>query len=122
MRKLPFLLPSLLALLLSLPLTAAAEEEPNGEEAAPEIPAPVIQPVSEIGRFRLFDGQYAVTSLKGAELPERNLFRIDTVSGIVWVGKQVQYVDRKSGKVIQQRYWEPFEQYLEGQAHTVAER
>ncbi|MBT0663899.1 hypothetical protein KI809_06245 [Geobacter pelophilus] len=121
MRKLPFLLPSVLALLLSLPLAVAAEDEPQPEAQSLESQA-VVQPVSEVGRYQLFDSQFSVASLKGPELSEKNLFRIDTVTGTVWIGKQAQYIDRKSGKVIQQRYWEPFEQYLEGQAPAPAGR
>lgn len=79
-------------------------------------------PPIEVGRYQLFDGQYAVTSLKGPETAEKHLFKLDSVTGTVWVGKQIQYLDRKSGRVIQQRYWEPFEQYLEGQAAQPAGR
>lgn len=82
-----------------------------------DLPVPAVaepQPTVEIGRYQLFDGQYSVTSLKGPEVADRHLFRLDTVTGMVWIGKQVQYVDKRSGKVLQQRYWEPFEQYLEG--------
>ena len=109
MKPFPILSASLLVLALALPAIAeefAPQESPP--EASPELLAP-----TETGRYQLFDGQYAVLGLKGGELPERHLMKIDTVTGQVWVGKQIQYLDRK-GKVIQQRYWEPFEQYIEG--------
>ncbi len=90
-------------------MLASAAEEELLTEAAPAN-------VSEIGRYRLFDGQFAVTTLKGPDSAERHLFRIDTVTGNVWIGKQIQYVDKKSGRMVQQRYWELFEQYIEGPA------
>jgi hypothetical protein len=110
MRNIHRILPPILVLLLALPFIAAAE---NGaeDEVTPE-QRDVYQPASEVGRYRLFDGQLVVGSLKGPEVAERQLMKIDTVTGQVWIGKQVQYVDRR-GKVVQQRYWEPFEQYLE---------
>ena len=107
---------SCVAVALSVAVLSFAQDDLE-EPAATIVSA--AQPASDVGRFQLFDGQYAVTSLKGPEVAERHLFRMDTVTGMVWVGKQVQYVDRKSGKVVQQRYWEPFEQYLEGQQVTV---
>lgn len=104
-------LPILCALLLvASPVLAV-------DELAPP-PAPVSQTVvtaSEIGRFQLFESQFAVGTVKGPENAEKNLLKIDTATGEVWIGKQTQYMDKKSGKLIQQRYWEPFEHYLEAQ-------
>ncbi len=87
------------------------------DELAPS-PAALYQPVitaSEIGRYQLFESQFAVGTVKGPENAEKNLLKIDTATGEVWIGKQTQYMDKKSGKLIQQRYWEPFEHYLEAQ-------
>ena len=99
---------------------ASAQDETDMEQAATILSS--APPPIEVGRYQLFDGQYSVTSLKGPESAEKHLFRLDTVTGTVWIGKQVQYLDKRSGKVIQQRYWEPFEQYLEGQAPQQAGR
>ena len=118
MTRFPLLLPSILALLLALPSVSAAEDEQQPEELLP-LPQ-TIQPVSEVGRYGLFDGQLVVVSLKGPDVVERHLMKIDTVTGQTWIGKQVQYVDRK-GKVVQHRYWEPFEQYIEGAAPPAAQ-
>lgn len=119
MRIVSFLLPSILLLSTVLP-AIAAEAEPTQEELLPEPPA-LVQPASDVGRYRLFEGQLNVVSLKGPDLPERNLLKIDTVTGHAWIGKQVQYLDKK-GKVIQQRYWEPFELYLESPPPAVQGR
>lgn len=70
-------------------------------------------PHPDIGRFQIMEGQFSVSTTRGNEQPERQLFRIDTATGEVWIGKQIQYVDKKSGRIVQQRYWEPFEHYLE---------
>jgi len=70
-------------------------------------------PFGEIGRYQLFEGQFAVISPKEPERAEKHLYRVDTATGKVWIGKQVQYLDKKTGRQVQQRYWEPFEQYLE---------
>lgn len=102
-----------LAVIASVVPFAAAQDEADTEQAATILSS--APPPIEVGRYQLFDGQYSVTSLKGPETAEKHLFKLDTVTGTVWIGKQVQYQDRRSGKVIQQRYWEPFEQYLEGQ-------
>lgn len=66
---------------------------------------------SEVGRFQLFMGEYSIRLPNGESL-ERNIFRLDTVTGDVWIGKQTQYTDKKTGKQVLQRYWEPFEQYV----------
>ncbi len=65
----------------------------------------------DVGRYQLFIGEYNIRLPNGESL-ERNLFRIDTVSGEVWIGKQAQYTDKQTGKQVLQRYWEPFEQYV----------
>lgn len=114
MRTVSCLFTLLLLLSFTLPAGAgAAETEQVPEELVSET-AGVAQPISEVGRYRLFDGQLNVVTLKGPDLPERHLLKIDTVTGQTWIGKQVQYLDKK-GKVVQQRYWELFEQYIEGQ-------
>jgi hypothetical protein len=103
--------PRLLALTFPLLLLATALPASAADET--DTDAPYTAALPETGRYRLFDGQFSASSYKGPDSFERHLFKLDTVSGQVWIGKQVQYVDRKSGRVIQQRYWEPFEQYLE---------
>ncbi len=109
MQKVRLIISTLFALSMFTALPAAANEEETFADAAPT-------PVSEVGRYRFFDGQFAVTTLKGPDIAERHLFRIDSVTGTVWIGKQIQYIDKKSGRVVQQRYWELFEQYIEGPA------
>ena len=114
---------ALLALSLSVAMPVSAADDAAPQEAAPVTteespsviappPAPVPLPVSDVGRYRLFDGQYAASAITGEQTSERHLFKIDSVTGSVWVGRQVQFVDKKSGRLVQQRYWEPFEQYL----------
>jgi len=116
--RLPFIL-ALLALFLLLRMSAIAADEAAPEESTQSaeaalvaVPPPAPVPVIELGRYRLFDGQYAASSLSGEQTSERHLFKLDSVTGSVWIGRQVQFVDRKSGRLVQQRYWEPFEQYL----------
>jgi len=67
--------------------------------------------VDDVGRYQLFIGEYNIRLPNGENL-ERNLFRIDTLTGDVWIGKQTQYTDKQTGKQVLQRYWEPFEQYV----------
>ena len=122
--RLSFIL-ALLALFLLPCLAATAADEAAPQETVPletattpadtplvAVPPPAPAPVIELGRYRLFDGQYAASSLSGEQTSERHLFKLDSVTGSVWIGRQVQFVDRKSGRLVQQRYWEPFEQYL----------
>ena len=106
-----------LSLIPAIPAIAADETVP--EDSAPSAEAPLVAvpppapaPVNESGRYRLFDGQYAASSLSGEQTSERHLFKLDSVTGNVWIGRQVQFIDKKSGRLVQQRYWEPFEQYL----------
>ena len=66
---------------------------------------------SDIGRYQLFMADLN-TSLRASETPERTLFRLDSLTGTVWIARQVQYLDKKTGKQVLQRYWEPFEQYV----------
>lgn len=96
-----------LILMLSVLLpfsTALALEEASGVSPAP---------AAEVGRYQLFESQFFVTTVNGPQTPEKHMLRIDTATGEVWIGKQTQYMDKKSGKLVQQRYWEPFEHYLE---------
>lgn len=112
-------IPALLALFLcTAPSLVAAEEAapeggtPSAETSLVPIPTPAPVPVSDVGRYHLLEGQYMASSLSGEQTAERHLFKLDSVTGSVWVGRQVQFVDKKSGRLVQQRYWEPFEQYL----------
>ncbi len=116
--RLPFIL-ALLAFSLFPGMSAVAADEAAPEGTTPSADAPLVAvpppapaPVSEVGRYRLLDGQYAASSLSGEQTTDRHLFKLDSVTGSVWIGRQVQFVDKKSGRLVQQRYWEPFEQYL----------
>ncbi|TWJ17994.1 hypothetical protein [Geobacter argillaceus] len=116
--RLSFIL-ALLALFLLPCVSAVAADEAAPDSStqsaeAPQVavPPPAPAPVIELGRYRLFDGQYATSAVSGEQTSERHLFKLDSVTGNVWIGRQVQFVDRKSGRLVQQRYWEPFEQYL----------
>lgn len=111
---------SCMAVIMFVAPFSFAQDENDTDQASTILSS--APPPIEVGRYQLFDGQYAVTSIKGPETAEKHLFKLDTVTGAVWIGKQIQYVDRKSGRVIQQRYWEPFEQYLEGQPAQPAGR
>ncbi len=106
--------PALLALFFcAAPSFAAEEPAPEGSTPPAEIsPVPAPAPPPEIGRYRLLEGQFAASSLGGEQTSERHLFKLDTVTGSVWIGRQLQFVDKKTGRMVQQRYWEPFEQYL----------
>ena len=113
------ILPALLLVFMVAASAAAAEVDLITAELLAE-PQSELQPASGTGRFLLYDAQLPVTGLKGPEAAERHLLKIDTVTGQTWIGKQVQYLDKK-GKVVLQRYWEPFEQYLEAPAPPAAQ-
>lgn len=116
--RMPLLFPTLiLAVSLTFPPVASSEETRSEEMMTDTQTDP--PPVSDVGRYRLFDGQLIVANPKGPDTSERHLLKIDTVTGQTWVGRQVQYLDKK-GKVVQQRYWEPFEQYLEAPVSPAA--
>lgn len=102
-------------LLFAAPALAVDELAPT---PPPVMPQAVVVSSGDIGRYQLFESQFAVGTVKGPESAERNLLKIDTATGEVWIGKQTQYMDKKTGKLIQQRYWEPFEHYLEAQPFT----
>jgi len=64
----------------------------------------------DVGRYQLFQGEYPFTNLKGEQYWEKALFKIDTVTGEVWMGSVVQVMDMKkvnSGWQIGQ--WNKFE-------------
>jgi hypothetical protein len=63
---------------------------------------------STAGRYQLFQGEYQFINYKGQEYWLKALFRIDTETGAVWIGNQVQTTDNQD-KVTQTRYWEAFE-------------
>ena len=100
-----------LSLTLVAPALAVDELTPPVTSVAPQN----VASINEIGRYQLFESQFAIGTVKGPESAEKNLLKIDTATGEVWIGKQTQYLDKKTGKLIQQRYWEPFEHYLEAQ-------
>lgn len=66
----------------------------------------------ETGRYQLFQGEYQFVNLKGQEFWSKALFKIDTVTGEVWIGDQWQWIDHK-GKAIQKRAWRPFEEEID---------
>lgn len=104
---------SLLACSLAwaVPATAAEELAPTAGATPPA--QTIVMPSSDVGRYQLLEAQFSIGTLSGPEGAERHLLRIDTSTGEVWIGKQTRYQDKKTGRTIQQRHWEPFEQYLE---------
>ena len=66
----------------------------------------------ENGRYQLFQGEYQFVNLKGEQFWSKALFKIDTVTGEVWIGDQWQWIDNK-GKATQKRAWRPFEEEID---------
>ena len=66
----------------------------------------------ETGRYQLFQGEYQFVNLKGEQFWSKGLFKIDTVTGEVWIGDQWQWIDNK-GKATQKRDWRPFEEEID---------
>lgn len=66
----------------------------------------------ETGRYQLFQGEYQFVNLKGEEFWSKALFKVDTVTGKVWIGNQLQWVD-DNGKAKQKRTWRPFEEEID---------
>jgi len=68
----------------------------------------------EVGRYQLFMGEYSSMTIKGGEQREKALFKIDTKTGDVWIGRQSQtrYIQGESEGVVQVRTWYEFEQEM----------
>jgi hypothetical protein len=60
----------------------------------------------------LFQGDYQFVNFRGQEFRQRALLKIDTATGEVWIGEQMQ-VPQKDGRVIQTRSWRPFNEETE---------
>lgn len=70
----------------------------------PEKSAPYVN----VGRYMLFQGEYEQLDLADGKIQRVNdLFKIDTITGKVW--RAVSVTVRVNNKVVQRRYWEPFE-------------
>ena len=92
-------------LLLFLALVSIDSHGQISQRAAPE-PA---------GRYQLFQGNYEFVNIKGEVYWNRALFKIDTVTGALFVceGKQVdgKYLSSpQPGKMVQRHYCKPFEE------------
>ena len=66
-----------------------------------------------MGRYQLFQGEYKFVNVKGEQYWENALLKIDTATGQVWMGEEWQYKDPETGKLIQDRRWDRFEEKLE---------
>lgn len=65
-------------------------------------------PVVNAGRFMIFQGEYDNTNITENKTQRVNdLLKIDTTSGKVW--RAVSVTVRQNGKLVNKRYWEPFE-------------
>jgi hypothetical protein len=76
---------------------------------AQAVPSPATLPA---GRYALFQGDYQFINFRGQEFRQRALLKIDTVTGDVWIGEQMQ-VPQKDGRVVQTRSWRPFNEETE---------
>jgi hypothetical protein len=69
-------------------------------------------PASESGRYQLFMGEFPFTNLDGELYWNKALFRIDTISGKVWIAESLQFIDPRDGKAVQRRRWVEFEEQI----------
>jgi len=71
--------------------------------------------INRVGRYQLFQGEYSFINIKGEQHWSRSLFKIDTVTGKMFICDQYQidgkYED-KEGYLIQRRTCKPFEEEL----------
>lgn len=88
-----------ICLLLALMATPGAAQTPAA-------------PVSDSGRYQLFMGEFPFTNLDGELYWNKALFRIDTVSGKVWIAESLQFIDPRDGKAVQRRRWVEFEEQI----------
>jgi len=70
---------------------------------------------SNIGRYQLFQGEYSFINIKGEQHLSRALFKIDTVTGKMFICEQLQIdgkYQNKEGQLIQRRTCKAFEEEL----------
>ena len=77
-----------------------------------QVAAQTATPVSDSGRYQLFMGEFPFTNLDGELYWNKALFRIDTVSGKVWIAESLQFIDPRDGKAVQRRRWVEFEEQI----------
>jgi hypothetical protein len=92
----------LYTLALTLPMVANAQQKQAGDAS---------------GRYQLFQGSYEFVNIKGEVHWVRALFKLDTVTGAMFVceGRQIdgKYLSPpQSGKLIQRKSCKPFEEDL----------
>jgi hypothetical protein len=63
-----------------------------------------------VGRYQLFQGEYKFVNIKGEEHNIRELFKIDTVTGKLYVCDGWQLPGKKAGEIIQRKECRPFEE------------
>jgi hypothetical protein len=68
--------------------------------------------VADSGRYQLFMGEFPFTNLDGELYWNKALFRIDTISGKVWIAESLQFIDPRDGKAVQRRRWVEFEEQI----------
>jgi hypothetical protein len=68
--------------------------------------------VVDSGRYQLFMGEFPFTNLDGELYWNKALFRIDTISGKVWIAESLQFIDPRDGKAVQRRRWVEFEEQI----------
>jgi hypothetical protein len=68
--------------------------------------------VADSGRYQLFMGEFPFTNLDGELYWNKALFRIDTVTGKVWIAESLQFIDPRDGKAVQRRRWVEFEEQI----------
>lgn len=90
--------------MLTLLLVSCVAHAQESAASRPIAPAP--------GRYQLFQGEYYFINLRGEGRWSKALFRIDTTTGQVWIGEQIQSVD-ETGRAVQRRFWQAFEQEIE---------
>jgi hypothetical protein len=92
---------------LMLTLCSTALAAPNGDSPR--------QITKEAGRYQLFQGEYLFINIKGEGYREKALFKIDTMTGEIFICEGRQFdgkVVGKLGKVIQRHSCEPFDREL----------
>ena len=80
--------------------------------ATPGMAQTAVVPVSDAGRYQLFMGEFPFTNLDGELYWNKALFRIDTISGKVWIAESLQFIDPRDGKAVQRRRWVEFEEQI----------
>lgn len=75
------------------------------------------QLVDQPGRYQLFQGHYEFVNIKGEGHWSRALFKVDTVTGALFIceGRQIDgkhLSPSQPGKMVQRHYCRPFEEEL----------